>query len=171
MWPTHAGFGKAHLIKRWFNDTFVKSFHRLHGALKLYSEPFAARSNKKRAQRPPNPAPACQSLFPRLQEPTPDSGARPYCEASNPRGAPRSRHIKEQIGYPPVHGYCVTFPGDRPGWLSLAIRLSPLSSDRYHREFCSIKISGRADVSLLIINHIPKSVIIWDASENRDRPA
>jgi hypothetical protein len=47
----------------------------------------AVRGKKKRAQRPPNPAPACQSLFPRLQDPPPESGVRPYYEAGNPRGA------------------------------------------------------------------------------------
>jgi hypothetical protein len=57
------------------------------------------KKQQNRSQRPPNPAPANQSLFPRLQEPTPESGVRPYYEASNPRGASWSRYVKEQIGY------------------------------------------------------------------------
>jgi hypothetical protein len=117
-------------------------------------------TKKKRAPSPSNPAPACQSLFPRLQEPTPGSGVRPYYEAGNSRGAPWSKYIKEQIGYPPVHGYYTKLPGDRPGWLSLAFRLYPLSLVTYHRDSCSIKTSGRADIFLPITHHVQKWILL-----------
>ena len=60
-------------------------------------------------------------------------GVRTYYEADNPRGAPSPRYLKQVIHYPPVGGSKINSPGDRPGRLSLASRLSPLLIYTYRR--------------------------------------
>ena len=119
-----------------------------------------AMRRKKRAFRPSNPAPACQSWFPRWQDPTPQSGVRTYYEADNPRGAPSPKYLKQVIRNPPVGGNNIDSPGDRPGRLSLTFRLSPLFFIRMFARFCSNEING-----LPIIRHVLKPVVFSGAQD------